>query len=136
MVRLRVKITPAPFPMSTLPAPRLAPAPKLVASRKPSTNSDTSAVFVSTFHARPEYDGLLRCELERLVSTARREPNVIFCDLFRLTAHGSTYVIQSIWSTRDNWLRHKGWQGHPAGLGLIDQCLSRPIEVIEMEEIL
>jgi hypothetical protein len=78
----------------------------------------------------------MRHELHRLVSFIRRETDCLFCDLFRASADDSIFVIHTVWSSPDGWLRRKGWEGHPAGIGLLDQCLLQPIEVMEMEEVI
>ncbi len=101
----------------------------------PATSANHAAIFVSTFRAKEGSERVMQNELERLVSATRRERACLFCDLFRLSADETVYVVHSVWSNRDTWLRRKGWEGHPAGIGLLDQCLLRPIEVVEMEEI-
>jgi hypothetical protein len=129
--------------MSSAPVSRPANSPALAQPRFVSLSSDVvpratrhaTEIFVSTFRARPGKEPLLRHELERLVTFTRRESNCLFCDLFRLSADGSVFVIHSVWNGRVNWLRTRGWLGHPAGTGLLDQCLLTPIEVVEMEEI-
>jgi hypothetical protein len=94
-----------------------------------------STVFVSTFRARRGCEALLRSELERLIASTRRENDCLFCDLFRVSSHDTVFVIHSVWTGRKVWLRDKGWEGHPAGLGLLNQCLAWPIDVVEMEEV-
>ncbi len=101
----------------------------------PASLAPTGYMFVSTFRAKPGSELLLRYELERLITHTRRDRACLFCDLFRLSGDGSVFVIHSVWSNPDNWLRRSGWQGHPAGPGLIDQCLLAPIEVVELQEI-
>jgi len=98
-------------------------------------NANDTAIYISTFRAKEGCEAILMHELERLVSSTRREGACLFCDLFRLSADEATFVVHSVWSSREVWLSRNGWQGHPAGLGLIDQCLLRPIEVVELEEI-
>ena len=100
-----------------------------------SSAASSGYMFVSTFRAKSGSELLLRYELERLITHTRRDRACLFCDLFRLSADGSVFVIHSVWSNPENWLRRSGWQGHPAGLGLIDQCLLAPIEVVELQEI-
>jgi quinol monooxygenase YgiN len=98
-------------------------------------NVNDTAIYISTFRAKEGSEAILLHELERLVSSTRRESSCLFCDLFRLSADEATFVVNSVWSSREVWLSRAGWEGHPAGLGLIDQCLLRPIEVVELEEI-
>ena len=94
-----------------------------------------TATFVSTFQAKLGSERLMQYELERLVSFTRRERTCLYCDLFRLSRDRSTFVVHSVWSGRESWMNREGWQGHPAGMGLLDQCLQRPIEVVAMEEV-
>jgi len=96
---------------------------------------NSTATFVSTFQAKEGSERLMQCELERLVSFTRRERTCLYCDLFRLSRDKSTFVVHSVWSSRENWMNRTGWEGHPAGMGLLDQCLEQPIEVVVMEEV-
>jgi quinol monooxygenase YgiN len=96
------------------------------------TMNDTAA-YVSTFQAKEGSERLLEHELQRLVSFTRRERACLFCDLFRLSKDKTVFVVHSVWSSREVWLSREGWENHPAGIGLLDQCLSRPVEVVAME---
>lgn len=78
---------------------------------------------------------MLLHELQRLVRTTRRETECLFCDLYRLSVDPAVFSVHSVWSSRDNWLNSGGWKNHPAGMGLLDQCLSEPIAIVTMEEV-
>lgn len=93
-----------------------------------------TSIFTSTFHARQGCEDLMLVELERLIYSTRLDNACLFCDLFRLSEDKSIFVVHSVWLYRQPWL-DRGWEDHPAGLGLVNQWLLRPIEVIEMEEI-
>ena len=75
-------------------------------------------------------------ELQRLVRNTRREPECLFCDLYRLSVDPAVFSVHCVWSSRENWLGDGGWKNHPAGMGLLDQCLSEPIAIVTMEEVL
>jgi quinol monooxygenase YgiN len=94
-----------------------------------------TALYVSTFRAKPGYERMLLVELQRLVRNTRRETECLFCDLYRLSVDPAVFSIHSVWSSRENWLSSGGWKNHPAGMGLLDQCLSEPIAIVTMEEV-
>ncbi len=94
-----------------------------------------TALYVSTFRAKKGFERMMLHELQRLVTNTRRESECLFCDLYRLSKDPMVFAIHSVWSSRDNWLSREGWKGHPAGLGLLDQCLSAPIDVVAMDEV-
>lgn len=94
-----------------------------------------TALYVSTFRAKRGYERMLLHELQRLVTNTRRERECLFCDLYRLSLDPTVFAIHSVWTSREGWLSREGWKGHPAGLGLLDQCLSEPIEVVTMDEV-
>ena len=94
-----------------------------------------TALYVSTFRAKPGYERMLLVELQRLVRNTRRESECLFCDLYRLSVDPTVFSVHSVWSSQDNWLNNGGWNNHPAGIGLLDQCLSEPIAIITMEEV-
>ena len=94
-----------------------------------------TALYVSTFRAKPGYDRMLLVELQRLVRNTRRESECLFCDLYRLSVDPTVFSIHSVWTSQDNWLNSGGWKNHPAGIGLLDLCLSEPIEIVTMEEV-
>lgn len=100
---------------------------------KMSTNE--TALFVSTFRAKPGYERMLLVELQRLVRNTRREAECLFCDLYRLSVDPTVFSVHSVWSSRDNWLSNGGWKNHPVGLGLLEQCISEPIAIVTMEEV-
>jgi len=89
-------------------------------------------LFVSTFCAKPEWKPMMRYELGRLTRAARRHRQCISCDLFRSPFDDSVFIIHSLWTSRDVWLAHRGWEGNPVGMGLLDKCLLKPIETTEM----
>ena len=103
---------------------------KVKSVREPET-----ALYVSTFRAKKGYERMLLHELQRLVTNTRRERECLFCDLYRLSLDPMVFAIHSVWSSRDSWLSREGWAGHPSGLGLLDQCLMEPIEVVTMDEV-
>lgn len=109
-------------------------APSPVPGSSTATGNTRTSIFTSTFHARQGCEDLMLVELERLIYSTRLDDACLFCDLFRFSEDRSIYVVHSVWLYRQPWL-DKGWADHPAGLGLINQWLLRPIEVIEMEEI-
>jgi quinol monooxygenase YgiN len=94
-----------------------------------------TALFVSTFRAKAGYERMLLHELQRLVRNTRREDECLFCDLYRLSVDPTVFSVHSVWSSRENWLSSGGWKNHPAGLGLLEQCLSEPIAIVTMEEV-
>jgi len=94
-----------------------------------------TALFVSTFRAKTGYERILLHELQRLVRNTRREAECLFCDLYRLSVDPAVFSVHSVWSSRENWLSSGGWKNHPAGLGLLEQCLSEPIAIVTMEEV-
>ncbi len=94
-----------------------------------------TALFVSTFRAKTGYKRILLNELQRLVRDTRRDPDCLFCDLYRLSVDPDVFSVHAVWSTHQNWLSTGGWKNHPAGLGLLEQCLSQPIAIIEMAEV-
>ena len=98
------------------------------------TASDT-AMYVSTFQAKRGSEHLLLHELQRLVSYTRRESACVFCDLFRTSVDKSVFVVHSVWMSPQAWLTRSGWEGHPAGMGLLDQWLRKPVEVVSLEEV-
>jgi hypothetical protein len=100
-----------------------------------SARQEETALYVSTFHAKKGCEQMLQYELQRLVTNTRREEECLFCDLYRLSLDPMVFAIHSVWTSRDSWLSREGWKGHPAGLGLLDQCLSGPIEVVTMDEV-
>lgn len=105
------------------------------AFQAPSGTANETAIFASTFHARQGCEELMLTELQRLVHSTRLDNSCLFCDLFHFTEDRSIFVVHSVWLSHQGWFSREGWVGHPAGLGLLDQWLLRPIEVIEMEEI-
>jgi quinol monooxygenase YgiN len=94
-----------------------------------------TALYVSTFRAKPGYERMLLVELQRLVRNTRRETECLFCDLYRLSIDPAVFSVHSVWSSQDNWLSSGGWKNHPAGIGLLDQCLSEPIAIVTLEEV-
>ena len=94
-----------------------------------------TALYVSTFRAKAGYERMLLHELQRLVRNTRREIECLFCDLYRLSVDPAVFSVHSVWSSQDNWLSSGGWQNHPAGMGLLEQCLSEPIAIVTMEEV-
>ncbi len=94
-----------------------------------------TALFVSTFRAKAGYEWMLLHELRRLVTNTRRESECLFCDLYRLSVDPAVFAVHSVWSSRENWLSSGGWKNHPAGMGLLDQCLLEPIAIVAMEEV-
>ena len=94
-----------------------------------------TAAFVSTFHARPGLDRLLEYDLQRLVSFTRREPQCVSCEITQSSRDKNVFIVHSAWSSRDIWLTHGGWQKHPAGIGMMDLCLERPIKITAMKEV-
>lgn len=95
-----------------------------------------TALYVSTFRAKTGYERMLLVELQRLVTNTRREAECLFCDLYRLSVDPAVFSIHSVWSSQDNWLSCGGWKNHPAGMRLLEQCLSAPIDIVTMEEVL
>lgn len=105
--------------------------------KKTATISETeTALYVSTFRAKAGYERMMLVELQRLVTNTRREAECLFCDLYRLSVDPAVFTIHSVWSSKDNWLSNGGWKNHPAGMRLLDQCLSEPIAIVTMEEVL
>jgi hypothetical protein len=98
-------------------------------------SQEETSLYVSTFRAKKGYEPMMQYELQRLVTNTRREKECLFCDLYRLSRDPMVFTIHSVWTSRDSWLSREGWTGHPAGLGLLDQCLSEPIEVVTMDEV-
>lgn len=96
---------------------------------------NTTVSYLSTFRAKDGTEALMRLELQRLVSYTRREKACVACDLFQLTTNKKIFVVQTVWSSHDVWMTRKGWEHHPAGPGLLDQCLQRPVEVVPIEEV-
>ena len=94
-----------------------------------------TALYVSTFHGKKGFERMLLHELQRLVTNTRRESECLFCDLYRLSLDPTVFAIHSVWSTRENWLSRGGWKNHPAGMGLLEQCLSEPIAIVTMDEV-
>jgi hypothetical protein len=94
-----------------------------------------TALYVSTFHAKEGFERMLLHELQRLVTNTRRESECLFCDLYRLSLDPTVFAIHSVWTSRENWLSRGGWKNHPAGIGLLDQCLLEPIAVVMMDEV-
>ena len=94
-----------------------------------------TALFVSTFRAKEGYERMMLHELRRLVTNTRREAECLFCDLYRLSVDPTVFAVHSVWSSRENWLSSGGWKNHPAGMGLLEQCLSEPIAIVTMEEV-
>ena len=128
--------------MSLSPVSRVSPPPALKASKlssvvrglEPTLFPETHPVlFVSTFRAKPEWKPMMRYELGRLARATRRQRECLSCDLFRSPSDDSVFVIHSLWTTRNTWLAHRGWEGNPLGMGLLDQCLLQPIETTETE---
>lgn len=102
---------------------------------QPAQARNRTAVFVSTFRAKEGCEPLMRHELQRLVTATRRESDCLFCDLFRLSSDEKVFVVHTVWARPEGWLQRKGWEGHPAGIGLLDLCLLEPIDVVQMEEV-
>jgi quinol monooxygenase YgiN len=94
-----------------------------------------TAAYVSTFQAKKGSERLLQSELQRLVAFTRREQSCLFCDLFRVSNDKTSFVVHSVWSSHEVWLGRAGWEKHPAGIGLLDQCLQRPVEVVALDEV-
>jgi quinol monooxygenase YgiN len=96
--------------------------------------NDTAA-YLSTFRAKKGSEQLMRLELQRLVSFTRREKACVACDLFQLSTNKTIFVVHAVWSSREVWMNRKGWEHHPAGVGMLDQCLQRPVEVVPIEQV-
>ncbi len=94
-----------------------------------------TALYVSTFRAKTGYERMLLHELQRLVRNTRRESECLFCDLYRLSVDPAVFSVHAVWSSQENWLSSGGWKNHPAGMGLLEQCLSEPIAIVTMEEV-
>ncbi len=104
--------------------------------KKTTRNRETqTALFVSTFRAKKGYERMLLGELQRLVTNTRREDECLFCDLYRLSVDPAVFTIHSVWSSKANWLSRGGWKNHPAGMRLLEHCLSEPISIVTMEEV-
>lgn len=73
----------------------------------------------------------MRYELSRLARAARRQADCLACDIHSSPSDDSVFVIRSLWTHRNVWLASKGWEGHPAGIGLLDLCLLEPIKTTE-----
>jgi quinol monooxygenase YgiN len=94
-----------------------------------------TSAYVSTFRAKKGSERLMLNELQRLVSFTRREQTCLFCDLFRMTNDKTVFVVHSAFSTHEVWLNRSGWENHPAGIGMLDQCLLHPVEVVALDEV-
>jgi quinol monooxygenase YgiN len=89
---------------------------------------DNTAIYVSTFRAKKGSENLLLRKLKRLASRTRQQSACLFCDLYRQSSDQSVFFIHSVFENR------AAWEAHIAGLGLMSQCLLKPVEIIEMEE--
>jgi quinol monooxygenase YgiN len=92
-------------------------------------------LYVSTFRAKAGYERMLLHELQRLVRNTRRDTDCLICDLYRLSVDPTVFSVHAVWSSRENWLNRGGWKSHPAGMGLLEQCLAEPIAIVTMEEV-
>lgn len=96
--------------------------------------NDTVA-YVSTFYSKEGSERLLEYELQRLVSFTSRERSCVSCELFQPHKDKTIFVVRSVWSNHDVWLTRGGWEKHPAGTGMMDLCLLRPVKVMAMKEV-
>ena len=97
---------------------------------------DVVATSVSVFEAKQGFEQLLLEELRILVRLSRQEVGCLVFDVYRIAGRSFTFALHEVWETREAMEAHaRNFHTTHFRIGA-ERYLARPIETLELEELI